>query len=73
MDFKKRFKNKAFWVSLCSAVLLLAQQMGLDIFPKNAMDIVNTILLIATIMGVVIDPTTPGISDKTEDIQDTQS
>jgi uncharacterized membrane protein len=42
---------------------LLAQQLGLDIFPENISDIVNTILLIATILGVIVDPSTDGIKD----------
>ena len=50
MDWKSRLRNKTFWVSLTAAVVLLAQQLGLDIFPKNISDIVNTILLIATIL-----------------------
>lgn len=64
MNMQSRLRNKAFLVSLFSAVLLLSQQLGLHIFPDNAADIFNTILVILTIMGVVIDPTTPGISDK---------
>lgn len=63
ISLKARLTNKAFWLALCSAVILLAQQLGLDIFPENAMDIVNTLLLIATILGVVVDPTTDGVGD----------
>ena len=61
MDWKSRLRNKTFWVSLTAAIVLLAQQLGLDIFPENISDIVNTILLIATILGVIIDPSTDGI------------
>ena len=63
MKWDARFRNKAFWISLASAVILLVQQLGLDIFPNNAMEIVNTLLSIFVILGVVVDPTTPGISD----------
>ena len=63
MDWKSRLRNKTFWVSLTAAIVLLAQQLGLDIFPENISDIVNTILLIATILGVIIDPSTGGIKD----------
>ncbi|MGL6009855.1 MAG: phage holin [Culicoidibacterales bacterium] len=59
-----RLQNKTFWIALASAIVLLVQQLGLDIFPDNILDIVNTALLIATILGVVIDPTTQGIFDK---------
>lgn len=63
MKWDKRCKNKAFWVTLASAFLLLAQQLGLTIFPENSMEIVNTILSILALLGVIVDPTTPGITD----------
>lgn len=63
MNLKIRMKNKAFWVALVSAVMLLAQQLGLKIFPENTLDITNTILTILTIVGVFVDPTTDGVKD----------
>ena len=63
MNWKARLKNKTFWVSLTAAIVLLSQQLGVNIFPKNIADIVNTILLIATILGVIVDPSTDGIKD----------
>lgn len=59
----KRLRNKAFWVALASGVVLLAQQLGLNIFPTNIADIINSVLAILTIMGVIVDPSTPGITD----------
>lgn len=59
----KRLRNKAFLISLASATLLLTQQLGLDIFPDNVEDIINTVLVILTITGVIIDPATPGLTD----------
>lgn len=59
----KRLRNKAFWVTLASAIVLLAQQLGLNIFPSNIADIINSVLAILTIMGVIIDPSTPGVTD----------
>ena len=41
MDWKSRLKNKTFWVSLTAAIVLLAQQLGLDIFPENISDIIS--------------------------------
>ena len=64
MDWKARVKNKTFWVALLSAIILLIQQIGLSKWlPNNIGDIVNTILLILTILGVIVDPTTSGIRD----------
>lgn len=67
IDWKIRLKNKTFWLALMSAVVLLSQQLGwADALPENIMDITNTVLLIATILGVIVDPTTEGIGDKKE-------
>ena len=54
----KRLRNKAFWVTLASAIVLLAQQLGLNIFPSNIADIINSVLAILTIAGVISNPTT---------------
>ena len=64
MNWKSRIRNKTFWVALTSAIVLLTQQLGLNIFPDNIGDIINTLLLIFTILGVIVDPTTPSILDK---------
>ena len=64
MNLQARMKNKAFWVALVSALVLLTQQIGFEIFPPNIMDITNTILTICTILGIFVDPTTPTIWDK---------
>lgn len=66
MNWKSRLRNKTFWVALSSAIVLLTQQLGLNLFPTNIADIINTILLIATITGVVIDPTSEGLKDRKE-------
>lgn len=63
MNIPIRFRHKTFWVSLVSACMLLAQQLGIKIFPENTMDIVNTIFGILTILGIFVDPTTPSIGD----------
>ena len=64
IDWKKRFSNKTFLISFSSAVLLLLQQLGLGEFiPTNMSEIINTVLLILTMLGIVIDPATPGLGD----------
>ncbi|MCE5221970.1 MAG: phage holin [Clostridium sp.] len=64
LDLKARLKNKAFWVAMVSAIALLVQQLGLNIIPSDYTEIVNTILTILTMLGIVIDPSTIGISDQ---------
>ena len=66
-----RVKNKAFWVSLIPTILLLAQQVcgmfGVDIqianLQDNLLSIVGTLFTLLAILGIVVDPTTDGISD----------
>ena len=64
INWKTRFTNKTFLVALSSAIVLLTQQLGLNLFPDNWRDILNTILTIFILLGVVIDPSTAGISDQ---------
>jgi len=64
IDLKARLKNKAFWVAMASAIAMLAQQLGLNIIPSNYTEIVNTVLIILTMAGIVVDTSTPGISDQ---------
>lgn len=64
LNLKLRFQNKAFCVAFASAVILLLQQLGLGQYlPENLMDIINSILLILSMCGIVVDPTTDGIAD----------
>lgn len=68
---KKRMKNKIFWVALVSACILAIQkiaalfgvQLDLSGTESSIMDLLDTIFVILTILGVAIDPTTPGITD----------
>jgi phi LC3 family holin len=63
IDIKSRLRNKTFWVSMASAIVLLTQQLGLNIFPSNWSDILNSVLGIFILLGIIIDPSTEGISD----------
>lgn len=66
-----RFKNKAFWVALIPAALLLIQVVAsvfgfaLDFgeLGNKLLDVVNAVFAFLAILGVVNDPTTTGISD----------
>lgn len=66
-----RIKNKAFWIAIIPAILLLVQQV-LGIFGvqfdfgeigNNLLGIVNTVFVVLALIGVVNDPTTAGITD----------
>lgn len=63
INWKLRLQSKFFWVALISLIVLLSQQLGFDIFPKNWEEVLNTVLSILILLGVINDPTTAGISD----------
>ena len=66
-----RIKNKAFWVAIIPAVLLLIQAIAtvfgytLDLgdLGNKLLDVVNAAFFVLVILGVVADPTTDGIAD----------
>lgn len=75
MDWKTRIKNKAFWIALIPAVIVLIQVVGnifgLDLsnltgLSQQLLDVVNAVFVVLSILGVVIDPTTNGIKDNKE-------
>ncbi|OOM82504.1 bacteriophage holin [Clostridium puniceum] len=74
LDLKSRFRNKTFILSMLGAIVLLIQQLGFkDLIPSNWVDIVNTILSILVMLGIVIDTSTPGVSDKTQHVEENNS
>ena len=66
-----RIKNKAFWLALIPAVLLLIQVIAApfgyewDFVALNEQltAIINAIFGVLAILGVVTDPTTAGVTD----------
>lgn len=71
INWKVRFANKAFWLSLIPAVLLLVQVVAavfgytleLGQLGDRLLAVVNALFAVLTILGVVVDPTTKGMSD----------
>lgn len=71
INWKVRAKSKAFWLAVIPAVLLLIQAVAavfgytLDLgdLGNRLVDVVNTLFAVLTMIGVVTDPTTAGISD----------
>lgn len=71
INWTVRFKNKTFWLSLIPAVLLLiqviAEPFGYNwdfvVLNTQMAAIVNALFGVLSILGVVVDPTTSGISD----------
>ncbi len=71
INWKVRVKNKAFWVALIPAVILLVQlvaglfgwSIDLTDISGKLVAIVDAIFVVLTILGIVQDPTTKGIKD----------
>lgn len=69
VNWKVRFKNKV-WLSsfICAVVAFVYNVLGMfEIFPvitqNTIMQIVNEFLLLLSLVGVIIDPTTEGAND----------
>jgi len=71
INWQVRIKNKAFWVAIIPAVLLLIQAVAavfgytLDFTELNTklLAVVEAVFVVLVILGIVNDPTTAGISD----------
>ena len=62
LDIKARLKNKYFWISFISLVVILLEQLGIKL-PFNLNAISGTILSIAVLLGIVVDNGSEGFSD----------
>ena len=69
-----RIKNKQFWLTLIPAVLLLIQVIAavfgftidLGDLGNKLLAVVNALFAVLTILGIVTDPTTKGVSDSAQ-------
>lgn len=74
INWTVRIKNKAFWVALVPALLLLAQvitavfgfTLDLGDLGNRLLDVVNALFAVLAILGIVNDPTTDGVSDSAQ-------
>lgn len=66
-----RIKNRNFWLAIIPATLVLIQVIAnvfgytLDLgdLGNKLIDVVNAVFVVLSILGIVIDPTTEGVSD----------
>lgn len=71
INWQVRVRNKAFWVAIIPAVLLLIQAVAgvfgftLDLgeLGNSLLEVVNTAFAVLVILGVVNDPTTASLND----------
>ena len=65
LDIKARLRNKYFWVSMLSLVVLLLDQLGIKL-PVDINEIGGTILSMAVLLGIIVDNGSKGFLDKHE-------
>lgn len=71
INWTVRIRNKAFWMAIIPALILLAQSIaavfGYELELANLSDkliaVINALFVVLALLGVVNDPTTSGISD----------
>lgn len=80
INWTVRIRNKAFWIALIPAVLLLIQVVaavfGITIdlgdMGNKLLAVVNAVFAVLAILGVVTDPTTNGITDSKQALEYTE-
>ena len=74
INWKVRIKNKNFWLALVPAILLLIQTVlvpfgykwDFGVLGQQLTAIINAAFAVLSILGVVNDPTTEGVSDSAQ-------
>ena len=74
INWTVRLKNKTFWLSVIPAALLLVQVVAavfgytLDFgeLGNRLLAVVNAVFALLSVLGIVTDPTTAGVSDSAQ-------
>ena len=74
INWKVRIKSKTFWLTVIPALLLLVQvvaavfgfELELGDLGNKLLAVVNALFSVLTILGIVTDPTTAGVSDSAQ-------
>ena len=71
INWQVRLKNKVFWLALIPALLMLVQTVGnvfgitfeLGELSSKLLEVIEAVFVLLTLLGIVADPTTSGVSD----------
>ncbi len=74
INWTVRLKSKTFWLTVIPALLLLVQvvaavfgfEMELGELGDKLLAVVNALFAVLSILGIVTDPTTAGVSDSAQ-------
>ena len=77
INWKVRWKNRVFWVSLIPALLLLVQTgaavfgvtLEFTLLSQRLLAVVNAAFALLSILGIVADPTTQGLGDSKQALE----
>ncbi len=80
INWKVRLKSKTFWLAFIPAALLLVQlvaqafgyQWDFVVLNQQLAAIINAVFALLAILGVVVDPTTEGVSDSAQALSYTE-
>ena len=53
---KEKLKNKGFWVSLISAIIVFVQAIGIKIDVPAVNEVVSAVLTLLVVLGIVSNP-----------------
>ncbi|MBQ8662354.1 MAG: phage holin [Eubacterium sp.] len=71
INWKVRIKNKTFWLAIIPAVIVLIMAIAsifgfaldLEALQGKLIAVVEAVFVVLGILGIVVDPTTKGVSD----------
>lgn len=74
INWKVRVKNKTFWLAIIPAVIVLIMAIAsifgftldLEALQGKLIAVVEAVFVVLGILGIVVDPTTKGVSDSTQ-------
>lgn len=74
INWKVRIKNKLFWLALIPAVLMLISavasvvgvSLDFSVLGEKLSAVVEAVFAVLAILGIVVDPTTAGVSDSAQ-------
>lgn len=69
VNWKVRLHHKPFWMALIATLLVLGNQVAslfgqdFSVYNEQITKIAESVLLVLGLLGIVLDPTTSGVSD----------
>lgn len=78
INWKVRLRNKQFWIATIALLAVLANQIAavfgqdITVYSEQATEIAETILLILSGIGIIVDPTTKGVKDSEQAMEYTE-